>query len=204
MGGMRTLVIDSGAALRPGPPPAVGSAAFAKDLAEVRQYTVAPTPETTRLAQFYDMTTGGMTAGFWNTEAAALLGGARLSEAQTTAVLAATNMAMMDAVVACHDAKYSYWLPRPSQMDAAIKPLIGLPNHPAYPSNHSCISTAAAHVLAHFFPGQRTRLEGIAKEAGLSRIYAGLHYRFDVLAGEDIGRKVAAAVVAQHARVLAR
>ncbi|MNC94137.1 hypothetical protein D3C83_109180 [compost metagenome] len=47
-------------------------------------------------------------------------------------------------------------------------------------------------------------MESIATEAGVSRIYAGLHYRFDVEAGEDIGRKVANVAIARHAQMLAK
>jgi hypothetical protein len=204
IGTMRTFFLASGSALRPAPPPEVGSRRFADDLAEVRRHTQSPTEESTRIAKFYDMTTGTMAAGFWNERAGELMGSDSLDERQATTILVTVNTAMMDALVACHDAKYAYWVARPSQADPSIKPLIGVPNHPSYPSNHSCLSTAAGHVLAHFFPQDRGRLEGIAREAGMSRIYAGLHFGFDVDAGEEIGRKVAAVAVARHADMLAR
>jgi hypothetical protein len=173
-------------------------------MAEVRRHTAEPTDESRRIAKFYDMTTGTLAAGFWNERATELVRRDRIGGRQATIVLATMNAAIMDALVACHDAKYVYWVPRPSQADPAIKPLIGVPNHPSYPSNHSCLSTAASQVLAHFFPQDRARLEGIGTEAGVSRIYAGLHYRFDVDAGEEIGRKVAGTVVSRHAEMLAR
>lgn len=204
IGEMRMFLIDSGNAFRSPPPPAMDSARFKADLAEVKRHTDAPTAETTRLARFYDMTTGTLAAGFWNAQAAERIRADNLNDLQAARVLATMNTAMMDAVVACHDTKYTYWVPRPSQAEPAIKALIGVPNHPAYPSNHSCISTAAALVLAHFFPRDRSRLEAIAAEAGVSRIYAGLHYRFDVEAGEAIGRKVAAVAVTRHDDMLAR
>jgi hypothetical protein len=204
IGGMRTFFLESAADFRAAPPPAVGSKRFADDLAEVRRFTDAPTAETTRIAKFYDMTTGTLAAGFWTEQAASLIGRDGLGERQAAGILATLNTAIVDALAACHDSKYVYWVPRPSQADPAIKPLIGVPNHPAYPSNHSCLSTTAALVLAHFFPRDADRLKGMAAEAGLSRIYAGLHYRFDVEAGEEIGRKVAAVAVARHAEVLAR
>jgi hypothetical protein len=204
IGAMRTFFIASGSAFRPGPPPELGSALFLDDLAEVRRHTQAPTEESARIAKFYDMTSGTLAAGFWNEQAADLIRREAVSERQAARILATVNAAMMDAFVACHDAKYTYWVPRPSQADPAIKPLIKVPNHPSYPSNHSCISTTAALVLAHFFPQDRGRLEGMAKEAGMARIYAGLHYRFDVDAGEEIGRKVSTVAVARHAEMLSR
>lgn len=204
IGEMRMFLIDSGKVFRAPPPPAMDSARFQADLAEVKRVTDAPTAESTRLAKFYDMTTGTLAAGFWNGEAAQRIRANNLNDLQAARVLATMNTAMLDAVAACHDTKYTYWVPRPSQADPTIKALIGVPNHPAYPSNHSCISTAAALVLAHFFPQDRSRLEAIAAEAGVSRIYAGLHYRFDVEAGEAIGRKVAAVAVTRHDDMLAR
>lgn len=204
LGMMRTFLVESPSTFRSAPPPAQDSAQFRKDIAEVRRYTESPTADTTRIAKFYDMTTGTLAGGFWNEQAATLIRNNGTGELQAARVLATMNTAMMDAIATCHDTKYTYWMPRPSQADPAIKPLIGVPNHPAYPSNHSCISTAAATVLAHFFPAEKSRLEGISTEAGLSRIYAGLHYRFDVDAGTEIGRKIAGVAIARHADMLAR
>lgn len=204
LGAMRTFLIDSGSAFRSAEPPANSSAQFRDDLAEVGRHIAAPSVENTRQAKLYDMTTGTMVAGFWNERASELIGANALGELMSARILATMNTAMMDAAIACHDTKYAYWVPRPSQEDASIKPLIGVPNHPAYPSNHSCISTAAALTLAHFFPRDRAPLAKIATDAGLSRIYAGLHYRFDVDAGVEIGRKVARVAVAGHDAMLAR
>jgi hypothetical protein len=175
------------------------------DHAEVRAFTAAPTEETTRVAKFYDMTTGTLAGGFWNEQAAALIerGGAG-SARDAAKIFATVNMAMMDGVVACHDSKYAYWVPRPSQADPALKTVIGVPNHPSYPSNHSCLSTAAGIVLGHFFPAERARMKKVSTEAGLSRIYAGLHYRFDVDAGNAIGQAIGNAAAREHDATLAR
>ena len=51
-------------------------------------------------------------------------------------------------------------------------------------------------VLESMFPAERDRLEALIVEAGLSRMYGGLHYRFDCTAGQDLGRSVAAWVLA--------
>jgi hypothetical protein len=204
IGTMRTFFLPSGQALRVGPPPTSGNQQFAEDLAEVRQHVAAPTPESTRLARFYDMTTGTMAGGFWNERAVDLMKRGPVGDRQPAAILATLNMAMMDALVACHDSKYHYWVPRPSQVDPSLKALIGVPNHPSYPSNHSCLSTAAAQVLEHFFPAARAELVTTAHDAGVSRIYAGIHYRFDVDAGARLGRAVAAAAVSRQHEALAR
>jgi hypothetical protein len=106
-------------------PPAIANVQLLNDITEVRHYTSAPTAESTRIAKFYDMTTGTMAAGFWNEQAAGLIRKNNLDERQTARVLATVNAAMMDALIACHDSKYAYWVPRPSQVESAIKPLIG-------------------------------------------------------------------------------
>jgi hypothetical protein len=49
-------------------------------------------------------------------------------------------------------------------------------------------------VLAGIFPDARARLEDVALEASLSRLYAGIHYRFDMEAGLALGRGVASLV----------
>jgi membrane-associated phospholipid phosphatase len=64
---------------------------------------------------------------------------------------------------------------------------VGLPNHPSYPSAHSCETGAWEAVLADAFPSERAFLAATAQEAGLSRLYGGIHYRFDKAAGEALG-----------------
>ena len=78
---------------------------------------------------------------------------------------------------------------------------------PAYPGAHSAISAAGAEVLRFYF-GERftfdvrseslagvtrhfTSFSAAAQEAGLSRIYAGQHFRSDHIAGKALGRQVA-------------
>ncbi len=39
-------------------------------------------------------------------------------------------------------------------------------------------------------------MEAVAQEASLSRLYAGIHYRFDMVAGLELGRRAAALALA--------
>src|SRR3989440_12997767 len=100
---------------------------------------------------------------------------------------------MFDAQIGCWDAKETYWLIRPWQAAAgiAVVAAVGKPNHPSYPSGHSCISSSAAAGLSAFFPEQRRALGAMGTEAGVSRMYGGLHYRFDIEAGQKLGRNAA-------------
>jgi membrane-associated phospholipid phosphatase len=89
-----------------------------------------------------------------------------------------------------------YWVPRPTQFDPGIHLAIAVPNHPSYPSNHACISGAIGLVLDAQFPDEAGRYFAMAREAGESRIYGGIHYRIDVDEGFVIARKVAARALA--------
>src|SRR5262245_53596842 len=115
----------------------------------------------------------------------------RRNETESARILFLANAAAFDALIGCFDAKYHYWMIRPPQADPGITLPIGLPPHPSYPSAHSCISGAITATLANEFPSERARLEGVALEASLSRLYAGIHYRFDMRAGLALGAAVA-------------
>jgi membrane-associated phospholipid phosphatase len=194
-GGARPWLMSSGSQFRPAPPPPVGSAAYLADLAEVRTISDTRTPEQVRVAQYWAVDYGaGGPAGFFGTLAAGYATRQHMDERRAARVLAVTQMAIMDAAIGCYDAKYVFWYPRPYQMDAAITipPRVARPNFPAYPSAHSCLSSAAAGVLSAYFPREAGALQAMVAEAGVSRIYAGLHFRFDVTAGQQLGASVAA------------
>jgi membrane-associated phospholipid phosphatase len=78
-----------------------------------------------------------------------------------------------------------------------MKPLFPTPNHPSYPAAHGCISTATAAILGYLFPRDATTLAALAKEANESRIWAGIHYRSDTVAGAALGHAVANKVIAR-------
>jgi hypothetical protein len=110
-------------------------------------------------------------------------------------VYALTSVAYYDAMVACWDAKYTYWAIRLFQLDSEFKPLFTTPNHPSYPSAHGCLSGAAGMMLAWLFPRDAASLTALVDQAGESRIWAGLHFRSDVVVGLVIRRTVAWKVI---------
>ena len=107
---------------------------------------------------------------------------------------ALVNLASIDALISCWDAKYTYWFPRPHMVDPAITPLFLTPNHPSYPSAHSVWSGAVGQVLGRLFPRDADYFKGLADEAGEARIMGGIHYRTDCDVGLTMGRQVAEVV----------
>lgn len=192
-GSVRPWLLRSGDELRPAAPPVWGSAAYLAALAEVRRIADTRTPEQTRIALFWADGVGTATPpGHWNAIAAELIASHNLNEEKATRVLALMNMALMDAGIACWDAKYHYWMIRPSQADPGIRLAVPLPNFPSYVSGHATFSGAAATVLAAAFPSESRALAAMADEAAMSRLYGGIHYRFDNDAGLALGREIGA------------
>lgn len=190
--GVRPFFLSSADQLRPGAPPAFGSAEYLAGLAEVRGISDTRTAEQLGIAQHWNSSTGPFTAGMLNLIMVDLIRAHHRTEREAARILAYANAAAFDAQIACWDAKLHYWFIRPSQADNQITLPIGLPNHPSYPSGHSCITSALMSVLKDALPSETGRLEEIIRLAGMSRIYGGIHYRFDIEAGQGIGRAAAA------------
>jgi len=190
-GGVAPYFLRLGSQFRPLPPPAFNSPAFVAALAEISALSANRTPEQLAIARFWNFAAGTpSTPGYWNQVASDFIEQYGLNEREATHVFGLMHAAMVDAAIGCWDAKFFYWYIRPSQVDPAITLPIGLPNHPSYPSGHSCQSSAATTVLTHFFPQQAENLKGQLELAGLSRMYAGIHYRFDIDAGQELGTSV--------------
>lgn len=198
----RTWVLPSADAIRPAPPPEFGSPRFTAALAEVKDY--ARSPGAVENAIYWHAYGGGRNYQMWNSELSrrALEHGYVENSLRMAAAFAALAMAYHDAHVACWEAKYHYWYLRPSQADSSITTLVPLPSHPSYPSAHSCLSSAGASVLAALFPEEARQFNEMTMQAGESRIAAGLHYRFDCEAGDEIGRRAAALTLAKLAPAL--
>ena len=194
--GVRRFFLTSADQIRPGPPPAFGSAEYLAALAEIRGISDTRTTEQVSIAQTWAFGAAPFTAGAENLIADQLLAEHHRSEKDAARILAYANAAAFDAQIACWDAKFFYYFIRPTQADPAITVAVPLPNHPSYPSGHACITGAIMSVLMDAFPSERDRLEEIIEIAGLSRMYGGIHYRFDIDAGGAIGRQAAALALA--------
>ncbi|MCC6463024.1 MAG: phosphatase PAP2 family protein [Saprospiraceae bacterium] len=183
-------------ATRPGPPPAPGSVEFQRATDELQSVQDNLTEEQRKIANFWADGLGTYTPpGHWNRLAAEFLVKYRQNPLRSARTFAYLNMAVQDAGVSCWDAKYYYHYPRPSQAIPGFKTILGIPNFPSYTSGHSTFSSAAATVLSHIVPAEQARCEAWAQEAADSRVFAGIHYRFDSEAGLIQGKAVGAYAV---------
>lgn len=136
----------------------------------------------------------------------------KASLVQTADTYARTAMALADGFIAAWDEKFRSAVIRPETMinqwvDEKWAPLLQTPPFPEYPSGHSVISTAAAQVLTSIYGanfafsdsvevpfGLPVRsfksFEDAAKEAAISRLYGGIHYRQAIEEGQKQGRMV--------------
>ncbi len=183
------LLLSSPGQFRPPAPPACGSPEVQADVAAVRTF---PRTFVTNYKAFYWQSPEGlnlwpfrymddwMAEDHWDR-----------NPPRAARAYALVTAAMFDTFIASQDGKFTYWYLRPHQLDPGVVPLFPVPNFPSYPSNHSSFSAARAEVLAYLFPTRADFIRAVGKEAGDSRIWAGLHYPMDNVAGVNLGRSVA-------------
>ncbi|HYP07856.1 MAG TPA: phosphatase PAP2 family protein [Bryobacteraceae bacterium] len=189
-GKWKTWVIPSGVAFRVPPPP--GSA---ETRAELRVLNDAVTQvDDTKRAQIKHWDAGAPVYRWMDMLERATEAGQPLT-AHPHRVYAYVALAMYDATVAAWESKYTYNRLRPSEMDHKLPTLVDVPRSPSYPSEHSAAASAAATVLAAFFPDRAQNYHAMAEQAGLSRVYAGVQFPSDHTAGKELGRLVAQKVI---------
>src|SRR4051812_5088133 len=213
---VKPFVLPSGSELRPPAPPPVTSTAYGDALREVESLgsatSTSRTADQTQIARFW----AAPIQNYWNEIAQSAVLAKRADLDTSARTFALLDLAQADATVAFYDAKYAYRVWRP---DSAIRatddpnwtPLGTTPSDPSYPGAHSAISAVSAAVLtatlgkdrqvavtSEVLPGVTrsfTSFAAAALEAGLSRIYAGVHTRLDHQAGMTLGRSVAGLVL---------
>ena len=123
------------------------------------------------------------------------------------------GISMHDAAISCWKTKYTYHLLRPvtyirKHMGIGDwNPLISTPPHPEYSAAHATLSASAGYALESVFgqnygftdhtydvlgmsPRTFGSFEAAGREAGISRVYGGIHYRPSVETGNLQGKKV--------------
>jgi len=190
-GQWKTWVIASGSALRlPAPPDVAGTAA---EIQWVKSCVAARTQANLAQVHFWD---AGAPGYRWMqlTEQLAVTKG--LATPLQTRALSLVAAAIYDATIAAWDSKYAYNRKHPAEIDSSINTAVTASASPSYPSEHAVTAAAAADVLAYLFPDQTAAVDGMADQAGWTRIIAGVAFPSDVIAGMDLGHQVAQAVIA--------
>jgi membrane-associated phospholipid phosphatase len=190
--------LSSPSDLRADPPPAYDSEQLAMELEEIRAFT--RTPRSTALALYYQFGYhGSPTAGPGLTIQQA---SQRIFEdhleanvpwvARAYAMLA---IAFTDIYISNQDTKFAYWSMRPNQLDPTLTTVFPTPNFPSYVSNRAAFTAATADVLGYLFPRDADEFARRAAETAESAIWAGIHFRSDLVAGVAGGRAVARRII---------
>ena len=208
-GTWKPWVMTSGSQFRPGPPPAFGSAEFRAAAQELVDMKKNLTQEQKDVAKFWEGAEGtplpaGITLGLAmkDIEEAASTGdpATRWSIPRSARAMALVNIAMADGGISVWDAKFAYWNPRPENgirdlgLDRNWTPHLPTPRFPAYPSGSAGYAGGTEAVMTYLFPEKAAEFRRRAEEQALSRLYAGIHWRYDAVSLEG-GRKVAGLVI---------
>ncbi|MEV0123871.1 vanadium-dependent haloperoxidase [Streptomyces sp. NPDC050703] len=222
----RPFLLDSPDQYRLTAPPALDSARYRAELAEVRAYgAVDSTVRTERQTE---------TATFWLGSSLTLyteplrvaLARSPHSSAGRARLVALFHVALVDTQIATSDSKYAHLRWRPITAirtgsidpDPSWTPLHTTPAHPDYPSGHTTYSGAAEAVLSALV-GPRTapfRLTSptapgvtrtytawsrLSQENVDARVYSGIHTRSADEAGLVLGERVATHALRNAARL---
>lgn len=76
---------------------------------------------------------------------------------------------------------------RPALDTPGLEPLVGVPSSKSFPSSHAAMSFAAATVFVYFRPSLWPLFYSLAFLVSWSRVYVGVHFPSDVLAGMMVG-----------------
>ena len=141
----------------------------------------------------------------------------KLSLAKTAYAHALVSVGIADAFISCWGNKYKYNRVRPvtaikKLIDINWSPLLQTPPFPEYTSGHSVISTAASTILTHLFgenfsftddtekefglPARKfNSFAEASKEAAISRLYGGIHFRDAIVNGVKEGEQIGKFVI---------
>ena len=226
-GDNRPFAMPDGATCALPPPPEYSedpASAFYAEVRATHDAVVNRTPEQTAIARFWadDAMLSVTPPGHWISIALQVLDDQGADTARRTEVLAVLGVALADAFIGCWNQKYRYNLVRPvtvirKLIDPAWEPVLITPPFPEYPSGHSTQSGAAATVLTALLgdnlafedttggpdglpPRSFPSFWAAAEEAGISRLYGGIHYPVAITTGLEQGRCIGAHAAALKTR----
>ena len=216
----RPFVLKSGADCGLPPPPAWSTDPASPAYIQARaayDTSRSLTPDQKAMARFWsdDAMLSVTPPGHWLSIAMQVIEERDVPLPNAVDALARLGAASADAFIGCWSAKFQYDFIRPityinQTIDTKWTPLLITPPFPEYPSGHSTLSGAAAAVLTDVWgaepftdhTGERDGLaprsfpnfEAAAKEAALSRLYGGIHFRAAIEQGLAQGQCIAKAV----------
>lgn len=218
-GNNRPFAMPIGNACPLPPPPPYSEepgSAFHAEAMEVWQITTQMTDEQRLIARFWsdDPMLSPTPPGHWISIALDILQRDAAPADRRAEALALLGIAMADAFIGCWYSKYEFDLLRPvtyirAHIDPTWEPYLITPPFPEYPSGHSTQSGAAEVVLAHVFGPDRVfddathvddglpvrtfaGFRAASEEAGISRLYGGMHFRAAIDRGLEQGRCIGA------------
>ena len=222
--------MESASQFRPGPPPVLNNALYARDYNETKDMGgVKSTKRTDAQSDAVRFWTQANLPPSWFQAAAQVSDRKGLSVADKARLFALMSMALANCFIVDWDAKFTYNFWRPitairngdqdgndaTERDAGWQPLNATPMHPEYPSQNGINAGAASGVLEAIFGKEP---EGFVatdiNDARLSRrfasfaqmdleqkevrIWGGIHFRNSLDVGDEMGKKIAAHLVANY------
>jgi len=225
---VRPWVLKMPEELRPPPPPALDSTTWAAYFNEIKRLggkkSPDRTPVQTDIGKFWARDVREVLPQLLDRPGRDVVDDARF--------MALAEMAWSDSYVSMMDGKYAYMFWRPitairladrdgneaTSPDAKWRPLLdGTPPHPEYPCGHCMSAAALGAVIAEEFGStappivlvdEDTMLrrfdtpQEFVDEVSLARLYGGVHYRFSINAGRDMGDKIGRFAVERYFRRL--
>jgi hypothetical protein len=107
------------------------------------------------------------------------------------------SAAQYDALVAAWHYKKMYNRSAPYTVDSSIKALVPKTVLPAYPSEDAVVAGVTAEMMKLLFPTEIAFIQQKLEEEEEYRLISGANVRSDIVAGEALGRQVAAVFVAR-------
>ena len=196
------------------------SSEFYKQALETYETKNSLSPEQRAIARFWadDAMLSVTPPGHWLSIGMQVIDRDKIGLEKSVDILTRLGIAEADAFIGCWNAKFVYDLLRPVTyirrvIDPKWESLLTTPPFPEYPSGHSTQSAAAATVLTSLlgdnfaFDDATDEADGLkprafasfwaaANEAGISRLFGGIHFRAAIDRGLDQGRCIGAYTVA--------
>ena len=215
-GNNKTIIKGSTYNAQPGPAAQYSTdpgSFFYKMVKEVYDSSFVLTDDQKAMANFWRDVPGVSSPGHWLSILQQVIKQNETTLEKAALAYALTGAACNDALISCFEGKYEYSVVRPITYIREVmgqttwNSFLTTPAHPEYSSAHSSLSMASAGVLQNLFgnsgnftdhtydylnyaPRTYATFYDIAAEAGLSRFYAGIHYKHSIQIGLLQGERV--------------